>query len=206
MSAACEGTDFPSCGNVPGCVRRGRPAWRPVSDAVGSRSCGGGPLSHASRDSSPCRGAFDGGSALHSCLALAEAEKSGRKLGETFQAYGSGKASPSGGGAERSEAKGGRRLYRKYAAGLDIGGNRSCGGDPLQSATPTAPPKGEPFAAKNCGNVPGCIRRGRRPRRPVGWTWSEAGGTPPHPPRLIRPCGPPSPQGEGLRTVFWVLR
>ena len=29
------------------------------------------------------------------------------------------------------------------------------------------------------------------------WTWSEDGGAPPHPPRLIRPCGPPSPQGEG---------
>ena len=30
------------------------------------------------------------------------------------------------------------------------------------------------------------------------WTWSEDGGAPPHPPRLIRPCGPPSPQGEGF--------
>ena len=34
------------------------------------------------------------------------------------------------------------------------------------------------------------------------WTWSEDGGAPPHPPRLIRPCGPPSPQGEGFGGRF----
>ena len=55
MPAACEGTNFiSSCGNVPGCVRRGRRPRRPVWDAVGNRGCGGDP-SVGSADSSPCR-------------------------------------------------------------------------------------------------------------------------------------------------------
>ena len=57
---------------------------------------------------------------------------------------------------------------------LDTGANRGCGGNPSVSLRSTAPLKGEPFASRNCGNVPGCVRRGRRPRRPVCRTRSEA--------------------------------
>ena len=73
----------------------------------------------------------------------------------------------------------------------------------------SSPYTGEPFASQNCGNVPGCVRRGQRPRRPgldaVGRRGEHlirlaALGTFPSRGRqhLIRPCGPPSPQGEGF--------
>ena len=74
-----------------------------------------------------------------------------------------------------------------------------CRGDPCgrpcwtwEEAGRSGRPQGSPLQTSRNKAAGAALRGG------PCWTRSEDGGAPPHPPRLIRPCGPPSPQGEGF--------